>query len=225
MRVLFVRGKRKAAHFKKLMRPKVVLLVLATALLVFGGLVVLRQNISRLHADQPPAVSSAPQASETLISSAKPTGEAVGAPANTLRPAPQAAPSEDAHKAYVEQRSSQLMDLAMTDDRASLDTILSELGNRDPEIRKAALEATIQFGSRDAIPKLTDAVSQTDDPNEKAALTDAIDFLKLPSLTEIRQQQAANSVANNGAGTTAKPGHKGAFGKRDLPPPAPQPNQ
>ncbi len=206
------------------MRPKVVLLILATALLVFGGLFVLRQNLSKIHADKPPAVSSAPQASETLISAVKPTGEAVAAPANTVRPAPKAA-SEDAHKAYVEQRSSQLMDLAMNDDRASLDTILSELGNRDPEIRKAALEATIQFGSRDAIPKLTDAVSQTDDPNEKAALTDAIDFLKLPSLTEIRQQQAANSVANNGAGTTATPGHKGAFGKRGLPAPAPQPNQ
>ena len=30
------------------------------------------------------------------------------------------------------------MDIAMTDDPANLDTILSELTNRDPEIRKAA---------------------------------------------------------------------------------------
>jgi HEAT repeat protein len=111
----------------------------------------------------------------------------------------------------------------MNDDRGSLDTILSELGNRDPEIRKAALEATIQFGSRDAIPKLADAVSQTDDPTEKAALTDAIEFLKLPSLTEIRQQ-SGKSVAN-AAAPGSKPGRKGGFGKRDLPVPAPQANQ
>jgi len=68
------------------------------------------------------------------------------------------------------------MDVAMTDDRANLDIILSELNNRDPEIRKAALEATIQFGSRDAIPKMADAASQTDDPSEKAAIADAIEF-------------------------------------------------
>ncbi len=77
----------------------------------------------------------------------------------------------------------------MNDDAASLNQILSELANRDPRIRKAALEATIQFGSRDAIPKLTDAATQTDDPREKAAITDAIEFLKLPSLTEVMQQQ------------------------------------
>src|ERR1051325_4278405 len=53
------------------------------------------------------------------------------------------------HKAYVESRTDELMDLAMTDDPASLDTILSELTNRDPDIRKAALQASIQFGSRD----------------------------------------------------------------------------
>jgi hypothetical protein len=222
---LSLRGKhRKHRTSKRFMRPKVVLTILATTLVLFGALFALRQstNQSTPAAEKPATISSA-QTNETVISAAKPAERVVAVPAKAIQPAP----SEGTQKKYVEERSSQLMDLAMNDDRASLDTILAELGNRDPEIRKAALEATIQFGSRDAIPKLADAVSQTDDPNEKAALTDAIEFLKLPSLTEIRQQQAANSVARNGTGTTVKPGRKGAFGKRDLPTPAPatQPNQ
>ena len=110
----------------------------------------------------------------------------------------------------------------MTDDRANLDTILSELSNRDPEIRKAALEATIQFGSRDAIPKLADAVSQTDDPNEKAAIADAIEFLKLPSLTEIHAQSSSQPAANN-ATAAPKPARRATLARRVQS--APPPNQ
>ncbi len=111
-----------------------------------------------------------------------------------------AAPKDDnstlaQHQTYVEKRTEELMDLAMSDDRSSLETILSELTNRDPEIRKAALQATIQFGSRDAIPKLMDVVSQVDDPKEKADIVEAIEFLKLPSATEVAAQSQPRSVA------------------------------
>jgi HEAT repeat protein len=76
----------------------------------------------------------------------------------------------------------------MHEDAGSLETILSELTNRDPEIRGGALEAAIQFGSREAIPRLMDAANQTDDPKEKAALDEAVEFLKLPSLKEVLAQ-------------------------------------
>jgi len=92
---------------------------------------------------------------------------------------------EARHKAYVASRLTEMQGLSMREDAGSLDTILSELCNRDPEIRAGALEAAIQFGSRDAIPKLIDAASQTDDPKEKAALDEAVEFLKLPSLREV----------------------------------------
>ena len=102
---------------------------------------------------------------------------------------------EAEHEAYVEKRSEELMDLAMADDSDSLNTILSELTNRDPQIRKAALEACVQFGSRDAIPRLSDVVSETDDPKEKAEIVEAIEFLKLPSATElIAQNRGVKSV-------------------------------
>jgi hypothetical protein len=209
------------------MRPKVAIIVIALGLFVFGTLFAIRQNVSRPTKNSEPTISSATQPTNTLAAAkAEPVTErAAAAPGGGIPPKPAAtASTEDAHQAYVEKRTAELMDIAMTDDRANLDTILSELGNRDPEIRKAALDATIQFGSRDAIPKLADAASQTDDPNEKAALADAIEFLKLPSLTEVRQQQAANSVANTAA-SGSRPTRKAGFGKRNLPAPVPAPNQ
>jgi hypothetical protein len=90
---------------------------------------------------------------------------------------------------YVQTRSAELMDLGMKDDAESLRTIPAELTNRDPEIRKAAVEAAVQFSSRDAIPALTDAAAQTDDPQEKVMYQEAIEFLKLPSLSEVIQQR------------------------------------
>jgi HEAT repeat protein len=88
------------------------------------------------------------------------------------------------HETYVEKRVAELQDLAMDNDPKSLQVILSELTNRDPEIRQAAVDAAVQFGSRDAIPKLTDAASQTDDAVERAQMLQAADYLKLPSYRE-----------------------------------------
>ncbi|HMJ24877.1 MAG TPA: HEAT repeat domain-containing protein [Pyrinomonadaceae bacterium] len=101
---------------------------------------------------------------------------------------PAAGSAEARQEAYVAEKVAQLGDLAMENDSASLDTILAELTNRDSEIRKAALEAAIQFGSRDAIPKLADVALQTDDAQEKAAIAEAIEFLKLPSPSEAEAQ-------------------------------------
>jgi hypothetical protein len=89
----------------------------------------------------------------------------------------------------VAARVTELRQLSMNEDAASLDSILSDLNNREPRIRAASLEAAIQFGSRGALPKLMDAAAQTDDPREKAALAEAIEFLKLPSLTEVVEQR------------------------------------
>ena len=91
----------------------------------------------------------------------------------------------DDFETYVANRTEELRQLAMTDDPNSLATILSELDNREPRIRKAALDAAVQFGSRDAIPSLQEAIRHTDDPQEKVNLQNAIDFLKLPTMGEI----------------------------------------
>jgi hypothetical protein len=115
----------------------------------------------------------------------------------------------DLESAYVQKRTQELQDLAMDNDPDSLKTIMSELSNPDPKIRKAALDATIQFASRDAIPGLREVAARTADPKEKGALEDAIEYLQLPSLTEVMQEQGRTRSARvapmQGAVTPARP--------------------
>src|SRR4029077_11527069 len=191
-------------------------IILTLGLFVLGTLFAIRNTTDRSTriSEPKPTASATTQPSDTVASGKTEPAPAIAAPKNATQSETQPTnSSEDAHQAYVEQRSAQLMDIAMTDDRANLDTILSELSNRDPEIRKAALEAAIQFGSRDAIPKLADAISQTDDPNEKAAIADALEFLKLPSLTEIHAQTSAQPKPS-GAPTAVKSARRGTLARR-----------
>ncbi|MGP8201043.1 MAG: HEAT repeat domain-containing protein [Limisphaerales bacterium] len=99
-------------------------------------------------------------------------------------PAPSSNPSAVSHDDYVLERKSELTELGMNNDPASLKTILSELENPEPEIRQAALSATIQFGSQDAIPVLQNEMAYATDPQEKVDIKKAIDFLELPRLGE-----------------------------------------
>lgn len=99
------------------------------------------------------------------------------------------------HADYVRQRADELMTLAMRNDSASLETILSELQNSDPQIRKAALDATVQFSDRAAIPRLRDLAARTSDDQEKEQLLDAANYLALPSLTEVLARQQAQRQA------------------------------
>jgi hypothetical protein len=87
-------------------------------------------------------------------------------------------------EAYVAKRVAELQDLGMEDDSESLNAILSELNNEEPDILEAAVEAAVQFGSREAIPRLTEAAAQASDPKEKSAILEAVEFLKLPTLAE-----------------------------------------
>jgi len=102
---------------------------------------------------------------------------------------------ETNHVQFVHQRIEELNALAMNNDSASLETILSELRNPDRQIRKGALEATIQFEDRAAIPRLKEIAAETDDEEEKSELLAAADYLNLPSLTEYLAQQQAQREA------------------------------
>jgi hypothetical protein len=112
-----------------------------------------------------------------VASDANKTDKAKSSPTN------QASPTfgEESHGEYVSRRTAELMDLAMSDDSSSLNTILSELNNPDAEIREAAITAAVQFKSADAIPALQDAYTRADDPEEKLSIRKAIEFLELAS--------------------------------------------
>ena len=84
----------------------------------------------------------------------------------------------------VADRVAGLQILAMNNDADSLDQIIACLSDSDPQIRNAALEATIQFRSPAAIPALEALQAGTEPPQEKLGLQQAIDFLKLPPLAQ-----------------------------------------
>jgi hypothetical protein len=116
--------------------------------------------------------------------------------ANIARIAADTNAAAEEHAAYVQARLDKLDELEANDDADSLHAILAELSNSDKEIRAAAVESTIQFGNRDAIPVLKDLATRTQDPDEKKALLDAADFLALPTMTEVMEQKRREKMQN-----------------------------
>jgi len=104
-----------------------------------------------------------------------------------------------AHEEYVLDRIDELDKLARERTAESLNAILLELENPDKEIRKGALDATVQFRDRSSIPRLQEIAARTLDPEEKAELLEAIEYLKLRTLSE----RLAERQATTGNGETA----------------------
>jgi hypothetical protein len=193
------------------MRPKVVITILLVGLAGFAGILFLKHLAAPSQPAQPaiaiqeitpaaPPVSPIADESQKITPAAPPVSPVAGKaaavnPATTLpqvTTVPQIAAATNAiaadHEAYVQAHVEKLQELQANDDARSLQAILSELTNSDITIRAAAIEATTQFGSRDAIPALKNLAANTLDPDEKQKLLDAADFLALPSLTELREQ-------------------------------------
>jgi hypothetical protein len=189
------------------MRPKVVITILLAGLAGFAGIFFLKRlttpfqplppaaNVQTL-ASAPPVSSDASGVHEVVP--ANPPVSAVitnPAPENQIAQAtniPPVAPATNApvvdHETYVQSEIDRLQELQANDDAQSLHAILAELTNSDKTVRAAAVEAATQFGSRDAIPALKDLAAHTPDPDERQQLQDAANFLALPSMTELREQ-------------------------------------
>lgn len=166
-------------------------LLVAVGLLVAFAL--LSKVTSRSAAPVTPPEAAVSRSSNTPTS---PAQKASVVPSEPVAPSTVVAvQSQTNHAQYVHQRIEELNALAMNNDSASLETILSELRNPDRQIRKGALEATIQFEDRAAIPRLKEIAAETDDEEEKSELLAAADYLNLPSLTEYLAQQQAEREA------------------------------
>ena len=100
---------------------------------------------------------------------------------------------DEQHEDRVAARIAALRDLSTKTDRASLETLLSEVKNQDEEIREAALDAITQSGNRAAIPGLREAAAQAGNRREKQAILDAIEFMSLPTLTEFLSERGATN--------------------------------
>ncbi len=80
--------------------------------------------------------------------------------------------------------------LAWFDDPESLSKILAELKSSAPEIREAALNATVNSGSRAAVPYLQKISAETQDAAQRKSIDEAIAYLNLPTLVESLDEDA-----------------------------------
>ncbi len=177
------------------MRPKVVLAILLMA----AGVLAVAVMLSKVFRPQP-AVAPAPVAITHSNSSPVTPGPE---PAVEIAPAPITITNRDTnaiarqdHEEQVRNRAEELMDLARQDSPAATQQIVDELKNPDKAIRRAALDALEQANDRSVIPQMQQIADQTDDPDDKQAIQDAMDFINLPSLTEVLQQQKAQKMAS-----------------------------
>jgi hypothetical protein len=175
------------------MRPKIVIGIL---LLGAGLLVVILLASKSVHS---PSTASVVKTKAVAVPNnpIKVIAPAVAATQPVFSAVPAVVPNDPAaHAKYVRQRIKELNELAMNNDVESRDIILSEVAtNSDRRIRAAALEAAIQFDDRSVVPKLQQIAAQTDDPQEKQSILDAVDYINLPSLTEYRAANPADPSA------------------------------
>lgn len=108
---------------------------------------------------------------------------------------------EIAHQKEIHRVIEQFVSLQMNSDAASLATLLAGLTNAEPQIRKAALNAVIQFNERSAVPALQKIADATSDPFEKVDILKAIDYIKLPSFTEYAAYMEALKKARHQTNT------------------------
>jgi hypothetical protein len=179
------------------MRAKVITPVLALAMLILLVVWVVRPGLdpspqeARSRAVTGVLAAGIPETPIHRSVSTRPTVLVASAP-NSTQPSEDADSLETQRLAASMKRAAELRYLAITGDTSSLDTILTELPNPDPEIRRAALAAVVEFGDRSAMPALEEALDVNSDPQEKAGIQKAIEYLQLPSFDE---RDSAGSAA------------------------------
>jgi len=179
------------------MRAKVVLSASGLALLILAPAIYFHFAPSSPPADQvAPASEQVAAAPAPAPAPLVPHHRAIG-PANAgegVQVPDETATVSDSQEDVIAERAAELTQLGMSDDPADLKTILTELNNKEPEIRSSALSAVVQFGSKDAIPALQNEMSWTQDPQEKVDIMNAIKYLQLPSFQEFGVNLAASTA-------------------------------
>lgn len=179
------------------MRPKIIVPAAAAAFIVLLLAFYLRFAPATAPRTAPPAAPE-PVAAEPAPQAAAPSKlwAVTAHSTDTIPETDENQPSDHGLNDPAAEKVAQLTDLAMSSDPASLKTIVSELNDGNAQVRRAAVAATVQFGSADAIPALRNQLSLTDDPREKAAIQDAIDFLQLPAADSLQPESGSPPPSN-----------------------------
>jgi hypothetical protein len=161
------------------MRPKFAIALFLIAGIFSGGAIYLKHRLT------PAAAPVAPEA--VAVAAPEPPQKSAVAdlpllPPPAPGPAPVPALSPEQQLAAMDEEIERLRVAGLSDDPADLEIILTNLNNPEKEIREAAINAAQQFGSTNAIPALLTAATNAVDPKEKIELTEAAEFIALPSL-------------------------------------------
>jgi len=164
------------------MRPRFIIALFGLALLVVGAALCLKQYLGNgsTPAASNPERASVPSAASNIAGNVPASSAPVSFP--PLSPPPTVLTPEQ-REAAIDAEVDRLQEWSLNNDPASLSNILADLTYPEKKVRGEAIEAAKQFGSTNAIPVLKGLAAHDEDPEEKAALLEAADFLSLPSLT------------------------------------------
>jgi hypothetical protein len=157
------------------MRPKIVILILIVAI----GLVALAAVLKGVLGGRAPQDAKAPEPPP-----AEPAHPVATSPQVSANSSNSTAILEQLRAAEIAKELDQVRELQADGAANPLATglLLAKVTHREPEVRKAATDALVQLGDTNAIPGLEQAVGLVENPREKTALMDAIDYLKLPNV-------------------------------------------
>ncbi len=138
----------------------------------------------------PPAASAPPRLRERGPSTAPRADRASVAHEQRLAELPEAVlppfdPESAEHEGWQVARTAELHDLAWEMDDASTLTLVAELRNPDPVVRRAALDAITSQGNDHAIPYLEAVAWQSDDPVLQREIAETVDYLEVPALEDV----------------------------------------
>ena len=97
-----------------------------------------------------------------------------------------------------------------------IDAVLEKLSNPEGEVRQTAIRVLREMNDTNAIPGLQHAANTLADPREKVAALDAIDYIKMPSVTDwVPPELATNHQRSDVTITNYQPNPAFLKGKRN----------
>src|ERR1035437_175172 len=156
------------------MRPKIAILIIMLAIGVVALAAVLRGVIGGHAPQEAKAPEPAPEEPANTSTSA-------GIPQGNFNSSNTAAMQEQLRAKELAKSLDEVRELQAQgpSDPATSELLLNMVTHREPEVRKAAVEALVQLNATNAIPGLEQALAVTEDSRDKIALMEAINYLKL----------------------------------------------
>lgn len=180
------------------MRPKFVLILLGAALALVVGVAVFNSSRSAPGANSAGAVQAGTEGGAVPAK----TDGSVATGARVIATTPEQ-DKEAAREKVLDEIKEALLE--GTDNPAKAEEVRAHLKSDDAEIRKSAVETLMHLNDRGAIPALKEALDRVQDPREKVAIMDAIDYLETPEDPNVLAAMGiTNQPATNGP---AQPKH------------------